>query len=33
MVSYTEVFFWGNDDFGQLGLGHRYQKKSEQDAA
>ncbi len=23
----TEIYVWGNDEYGQLGLGHRYQNK------
>ena len=22
--AYTELFVWGNDQYGQLGLGHKY---------
>jgi len=21
---HTEIYVWGNDEFGQLGLGHKY---------
>ena len=24
---FTEVYVWGNDEVGQLGLGHKYLKK------
>jgi len=24
----TELFVWGNDEMGQLGLGHRYTKRA-----
>lgn len=27
--SYTEIYVWGNDEYGQLGLGHRYHKASQ----
>jgi len=28
-VLFTEIYVWGNDEYGQLGLGHRYLSRSE----
>ena len=27
---YTEIYVWGNDEYGQLGLGHRYHTSEKQ---
>lgn len=28
-AAFTEIYVWGNDEFGQLGLGHRYQQQNQ----
>ena len=27
---FTELYVWGNDEYGQLGLGHKYIDKKDQ---
>ena len=29
VAAFTEIYVWGNDEYGQLGLGHRYQKSTQ----